>query len=113
MDSIKKNININFQVKQGDSFNESFEFLTSTAGVETPFSLVGSSASFVVTDSLNNTVITGSTTITGSPANTVNVTMIGSSTNVYPSEYDYTLEIVGTGSPVEINSYIVGKFEIL
>lgn len=113
MTLIRKNINVNFQVSKGDSFNQTFEFVDCVDSVETPIDLAGSTLEFLVKDKLGITFIIGSTSLTGSPANVVNVNILGVDTNIYPSVYEYHLKVTGIGSPIEINTYIIGTFEIL
>jgi hypothetical protein len=113
MTLIKKDISVNFQIKKGDSFEQSFEFVDCVAGVETPIDLTGSTVTFEVTDYNNIVFITGTTALTGSPANNIDVTILASDTNIYPTKYRYNLKVTGSGSPATVNTYIVGIFEIL
>lgn len=112
MTLIKKNININFEVRKGDSFDQTFEFVDCVAGVETPIDLTGSTIEFKVSDINGVEKITGSTSLTGSPANTINVYINESSTILYPTTYYYYLQVVGVGSPITTDTYITGTFEI-
>lgn len=113
MTLIKKDININFQVKRGNSFSQSFELVDCVSGLETPINLTGSTVDFLVTRG-GITFITGTATLSGSPvSNTIDVFIDSSLTNIYPSLYDYTLIVTSSGSPVTIDTYICGTFEIL